>query len=104
MAFESDVVFHWKETDISLLLSDCVIPSNWEPDMFPVTYFFLNKLFNNCENIPGKQDLLIKNALLSLYGSRLTLTLTFKNVKRKVLKFLSNTSNNSNTIFSDFNK
>ena len=95
-------MFPWKEADILLLLSDCMVPSGWEPENFPLTYSFLDYLFKNCENVPGKQDDLMKNALLSLYGTRLTLPSTFKNVKRKVLKFLSKTTNNSSSIFSEF--
>ena len=90
-AEESVMVYPWKEDDIFQLLSDNKTPKNWDPDTYPVTSHLLSVLFEGCDKFKTKQDVVMRNALLTLYGeSRLTLPPdSFKNIKRKVLRFKS---------------
>ena len=48
-------VFPWKEDELLLLLSHTVIPKSWDPNNYPLTYFFLYLLFEMCEKVQERK-------------------------------------------------
>lgn len=70
--------FIWRSEDILSLLTDGTIPGSWDPPN-PITYKFLNCLFETSCNVDGRQDNLIRKAFC-LYGddSEILLPSSFK--------------------------
>ena len=78
---------HWSDDEIVVLLKDGIIPPHWDPFNNKISYSLLDKLFQCCFVVEGRNDDLIKNALVNLDGN-IILPSNINNLKKKVSRFV----------------
>jgi len=104
----------WTEKEVLSLLIESKIPSWWDSDIHFITYDLLGYLFQNCHKVRGNRDDLVPSALAVLYSNfssdnfelpqtfPTTLPSSFKNVRRKVNKYLQKPVNDRFAKYCDF--
>ena len=88
---------HWSDDEIVVLLKDGIIPPHWDPFNNKISYSLLDKLFQCCFVVEGRNDDLIKNALVNL-DTNIILPSNINNLKKKVSRFVSRSVNDQHAI------